>query len=314
MAARSARERADMTILAATAKGQQLLDKGMPVSEKPTASCRPAPFVGTEFPEEEFRKVCRILLAKRGFDLATYKDRCVKRRIATRVRARGCSEAGPYLDLLARDEAELDALLAALTIHVTQFFRNPSMFSMLERQVLPALIQRLQAEGRRTLRLWSVGCASGEEPYSLALMLRELAPPGIKVEILGTDISASILASARHALYDEQRLAEVPAAIRARYFDKEGRGYRLIEPIRRMVQFEQHNMLTAADYPQADLIACRNVLIYFSREEQENILQRFAAALPVGGILILGKAEMLLGGCRRLFVTECASERIYRRQ
>jgi chemotaxis protein methyltransferase CheR len=157
------------------------------VNTEPTGGSRPAPFVGSEFPEAEFREVCRILLAKRGFDLALYKDRCVKRRIATRVRARGFSEARPYLALLERDEAELDALMAALTIHVSQFFRNPSTFDLLARQVLPELLRRAQAEGRRILRLWSVGCASGEEPYSLALLLQELAPPEVKIDILGTD-------------------------------------------------------------------------------------------------------------------------------
>lgn len=284
------------------------------MSTGPTASSRAAPFVGSEFPEAEFREVCRILLARRGFDLAMYKDRCVKRRIATRVRARGFSEARPYLVLLETDEAELDALLATLTIHVTQFFRNPSTFALLERQVLPELLRRVQAEGRKSLRLWSVGCASGEEPYSLALLVREVASPGLEVDILGTDISAAILESARAGLYEAQRLAEVPAAVRERYFAPEGKGFRLAEPVRKMVRFERHNMLTAPAYPPADLILCRNVLIYFSREEQEKILQRFAAALPVGGILVLGKAEMLLGESRRLFAAECAGERIYRRQ
>jgi chemotaxis protein methyltransferase CheR len=270
--------------------------------------------VGSEFPEAEFREVCRILLAKRDFDLAMYKDSCIKRRIALRVRARGFSEARPYLALLEREEAELDALLAALTIHVSQFFRNPSTFALLERQILPELLRRVQAEGRRTLRLWSVGCASGEEPYSLALLLQELAPPGLELSILGTDISAAILETARQGLYEPARLAEVPAAVRERYFTPEGRGFRLAGSIRRLVHFKLHNMLTAPEFPRADLILCRNVLIYFSREEQERILQRFAAALPVGGILVLGKAEMLLGESRRLFSTECAGERIYRRQ
>jgi chemotaxis protein methyltransferase CheR len=283
------------------------------VNTVPTGYNRPAPFVGSEFPEAEFREVCRILLEKRSFDLARYKDRCAKRRIAIRVRARGCSEARPYLALLERDEAELDALMAALTIHVSQFFRNPSTFDLLAREVLPELLRRVQAEGRRTLHLWSVGCASGEEPYSLALLMQELAPPGVKVDILGTDISAAILETARAGLYEPQRLAEVPAALRERYFTPEGKGLRLAEPIRRLVRFECHNMLTAPAYPRADLIVCRNVLIYFSRQEQENILQRFAAALPVGGILVLGKAEMLLGQSRRLFAAECAGERIYRR-
>ena len=274
---------------------------------------RTAPFVGSEFPEAEFLEVCRFLLEKRGFDLAMYRDRCIKRRIASRVRAKGFSEAGPYLDLLKRDEAEVDALLAALTIHVTQFFRNPSTFALLKQQVLPALVRRVQTEGRRALRMWSVGCASGEEPYSLALLMQDLTPPGVKIDILGTDISAAILESARQGLYDKQRLAEVPTAVRKEFFIQEGREYRLAEPIRRMVRFEQHNILTAPGYPRADLIICRNVLIYFSREEQENLLERFAAALPVGGILVLGKAEMLLGRSRQLFCAELADERIYRR-
>lgn len=272
-----------------------------------------APFVGSEFPEAEFLEVRRLLLEKRGFDLAMYKDRCIKRRIAARVRARGFNEAGSYLELLKRDEAEADALLAALTIHVTQFFRNPSTFALLKQQVLPALVRRVQAEGGSVLKMWSVGCASGEEPYSLALLMQDMRPPGIKIDILGTDISATILESARRGLYEEQRLAEVPAAVRKEYFIQEGREYRLTEPIRRMVRFEQHNILTAPEYPRGNLIICRNVLIYFSRAEQENILERFAAALPVGGVLVLGKAEMLLGPSRQLFCAEWADERIYRR-
>jgi len=272
------------------------------------------PFVGSEFPEAEFEEICRILKSKRGFDLAMYKDSCIKRRIATRVRARGFNEAAPYLALLGRDEAELDALLAALTIHVTQFFRNPSTFALLERQVLPELFARLRAAGRKRVRLWSVGCASGEEPYSLALLVRELAPAAMEVSILGTDVSEAVLDCARQGLYDVQRLVEVPAAVRERNFIPEGRRFRLAEPVRRLVRFERHNMLTAPAYPQADLIVCRNVMIYFSREEQEKILQRFAAALPAGGILVLGKAEMLLGESRQLFVAECAAERVYRRQ
>jgi len=274
---------------------------------------RPAPFVGSEFPDAEFEQLCRILQAKRGFDLGMYKDRCIKRRIATRVRARGFSAAAPYVDLLQRDEGEVDALLAALTIHVSQFFRNPSMFALLEREVLPTLLNRVQTEGRCRLRLWSVGCSSGEEPYSLALLLREMVPPGMEIDILATDISAAILESARQGLYEPQRLTEVPVAARERYFSPEGRRFRLAEEIRSMVRFERQNVLDDAVYPPVDLIICRNVMIYFSREEQENILQRFAAALPVGGILVLGKAEMLLGGSRQLFAAASGAERIYRR-
>ena len=198
------------------------------------------------------------------------------------------------------------------TIHVSQFFRNPSMFAELEARILPQLLRRAAAEGR-PLRLWSVGCAGGEEPYSLALLLDELAPEGPEVSILGTDVSFSILERARAGLFEPQRLAEVPAEVRERYFVREGRDFRLAERIRRRVRFECHNMLTDPDYPPADLIVCRNVMIYFSRDEQEKILVRFAGALPAGGFLVLGKAEMLLGESRRLYQPESVAERIYRR-
>ncbi len=276
------------------------------------SSSRPAPFVGSEFPETDFERLCALLLARRGFDLGRYKERCVKRRIAARVRACGFYAASPYLARLETDEAELDALLAAITINVSQFFRNPSTFQVLERQVLPALVRQARAAGERRLRLWSVGCASGEEPYSLALLAEELQGPGLEIEIWASDISAPVLDRAIAGYYDEQRLAEVPEALRTRYFVAEGDGYRLREEIRRRVRFQQQDILGEEDFPRANLILCRNVLIYFSRADQERILRRFAATLEPGGYLVLGRAEILLGEIRELFAAEHPDERIFR--
>jgi len=242
-----------------------------------------------------------------------YKDRCLKRRIASRVRALGLNDPQAYLQVLRRDSAEVDLLMTALTIHVSQFFRNPSMFATLERNILPELIQQVRAEGRGVVRLWSAGCSSGEEPYSLALVASALETTEIPLQIQATDLSPAILEVARAALFEPQRLAEVPAAVRERYFTPEAGRFRLIDAVRRRVRFASHNLLTDPDYPRADLILCRNVLIYFSREEQEKILSRFAAVLPPGGVLVLGKAEMLLGETRNLFRVESPAERIYRR-
>lgn len=274
---------------------------------------RPSPFVGSEFPDEAFAEVRRLLLERRHFDIGMYKDRCLKRRIASRVRALGLHDPQAYLQVLQRDSAEVDALMTALTIHVSQFFRNPSMFATLERSILPALIEQVRAEGRGAVRLWSAGCSSGEEPYSLALVVAALAPTELPVQILATDLSPAILEVARAGVFDTQRLAEVPPAVRSRYFTLTESRFRLADEVRDRVRFSCHNLLTAPDYPRADLILCRNVLIYFSREEQEKILARFAAALPPGGVLVLGKAEMLLGEARNLFRVESPAERIYRR-
>lgn len=271
------------------------------------------PFVGSEFSEEEYGTVRDLLRERRGFDLGMYKDRCIKRRIATRVRALGFRGAAPYIDVLRRDEAEIDALMAALSIHVSQFFRNPTTFAALETHILPELIHRARTAATRQLRLWSVGCAGGEEPYSLALLLDDLAPQEIEVSILGSDISTPVLERAREGLFDPLRLSEVPEAVQRRYFTPEGRNLRLDERIRRRVRFERHDILSEQTFPPADLILCRNVLIYFSREEQERIIDRFADALAPRGYLVLGRAETMLGTVRQRFEVECPAERIYRR-
>ncbi|WP_432821598.1 CheR family methyltransferase [Trichloromonas sp.] len=272
-----------------------------------------APLLEGDFPDQAFAEVRDILFERVGFDLGMYKDGCIRRRVARRARSCGARDAADYLQRLRGDKDEVPALMAALTIHVSQFFRNISTFEHLRDQVLPQLIQRLQGVRNRPLKIWCAGCAGGEEPYTLALMLHEMAPLGVPLSLLATDISPDILQRAHEGLYESQRLAEMPDQIRERYFTAEGDRYRLQENIRRMVRFQRHNIMTDTEYPEADLILCRNVLIYFSREEQERIISHFARVLPVGGFLVLGRAENLMGESRALFESENARERIYRR-
>lgn len=275
---------------------------------------RPGLFVGSELGDDDFALLRELLLERSGIDLAMYKDRCIKRRIATRIRSCGFSAAAPYLQRLRDDDRELGALLAALSIHVSQFFRNPTTFAALRERFLPQLVANARLRGRHSLTLWSAGCAGGEEAYSLALLMDGLVPAGMRLAVLGSDVSAAVLERARAALFDDGRLSEVPAEIRERSFVREERGYRLQEPWRSQVRFERHDLLGEAPYPAADLILCRNVLIYFSRAEQEKIVRRFAAALVPGGYLVLGKTETLLGETRALFSTVCPVERVYRRE
>lgn len=263
--------------------------------------------------EEEFSALMSLLRERRQFRLDQYKDRCVRRRIAKRLRLIGATDMASYLHRLKTDDDELDALLATLSIHVSKFFRNPDTFRAIERDILPDLCRRVQAEGRKMLRLWSVGCAAGEEPYSLALLMDEIGSGGLQIEILGTDVSAPILTRATQGVYSAERLDEVPEKVRNTYFQEEPEGYRLTYRIRKMVHFERHNIMTATTFPSADLILCRNVLIYFSRSEQERILTRFSEALPDYGALVLGRSETLVGEIRTLFRPEFPVERIYRR-
>lgn len=278
-----------------------------------TSSGTNQPPIGDDLTDALFEAILEQLRVHRHFDAGAYKDRCIRRRVAKRLRASGARDATDYLERLAVDDDELDNLLATLSVHVSQFFRNPDAFRLLEQRVLPDLCRLAREAGRKELHLWSVGCAGGEEPYSLALLIDELAPAGLDVSILATDVSEPALEEARAALYDPARLAEVPAAVLTRYFTPEGRRYRLNEQARRMVRFERHNVITAPAFPAAELILCRNVLIYFTREEQARILARFAAVLPEGGALVLGRGETLGGPERTLFRAEFPTERIYRR-
>jgi len=274
----------------------------------------PLPLLGGEdLPDEAVTAILALLHQRRQFDGANYKDRCIRRRIAKRLRASGVSDVAGYLDRLAGDDQELDLLLETLAIHVSRFFRDAAVFRVLERQVLPELCTRVRAAGCMELRLWSAGCAEGEEAYSLALLVGALAPPGLPVTILGTDVSEPVLSQAREGLYPASHLSEVPKPLRATCFEAENGRYRLVPKIRQMVDFRCHNLTAEASYPPADLILCRNVLYYFSQEEQAHVLMRFAAALPVGGVLVLGRTETMPQAGRTLFRPEFPTERIFRR-
>jgi len=271
------------------------------------------PFVGSDLSDSEFDEVRLLLLEKKGFDLGMYKDRCIRRRIASRIRALGYRTAGPYLLFLEESPDEAQELIRALSVHVSHFFRNPSTFNTLEYRIFPELVERARNEGRE-VRIWSAGCATGEEPYSLAILIDNIPEIRDPFSILATDLSPSVIDQAREGLFPPNRLEEVPKDILERYFEKEGVNYRLSERVRRKVRFEVHDILSADNYPTCDLVLCRNVLIYFSREDQERIIEGFAAALSQGGYLVLGKAETLQGRSRELFTSEFAVERIYRRK
>ncbi len=267
-----------------------------------------------DIPAAAFDTIRRALKELRGFDLAIYKDKCIKRRIAIRIRKTNSPSATGYAELLMRNAAELDHLLRVLTIHVSQFFRNPSTFQKLREDIFPYLFGRCDRKNMAGLRIWSVGCAMGEEPYSAALVLKHFfAEPvtGRGLSILATDVDQEVLESARKGIYREERLAEVPAEVRERWFAPTEGKFQLAREIMDMVTFRRGDLSDVSAFPECDLILCRNVLIYLERSHQEKVLTGFADALGPGGILVLGKAETLAGESRRRFQTVCPMERIY---
>ena len=270
-------------------------------------------WTGDDLSDAEFTAITEILRDRRQFDLGQYKDRCIRRRIAKRLRLCKVTDFASYLKRLEIDRDELDTLLATISIHVSQFFRNPDTFRILEQKILPDLCRQARAAGRTKLTLWSAGCATGEEPYSLALLVDDLAATDLDIRILATDISEPVLEIARSGYFEATRMKEVPPEVLEKYFRVENRRYQLIQRVRDKVEFMRHNIMTASDYPAVDLVLCRNVLIYFTRSEQERILSRFATALPKHGALVLGRSETMADNIRCYYHSEFPVERIYRR-
>lgn len=271
------------------------------------------PFVGQDLTDEAFMQIRDVLLGQVGIDIGMYKDQCIRRRIASRVRACGLARGSSYVERLRRDPDEAAALVEALAIHVSQFFRNPVVFARLEAEVLPRLIDTAMHRPEKRLRVWSSGCAGGEEPYSIALLLHDLAPPELAVEIIASDIGDGVLQQARLGSFDPVRLLEVPRLVQQRFFRPIGRQLQLREEIRSRVEFVEHNLLRDEFPGNIDLVLCRNVLIYFERDDQERILSRFASVLTDHGILVLGTTENLLGAAGQLFEPLHMTERIFRR-
>ncbi|MEX2571586.1 MAG: protein-glutamate O-methyltransferase CheR [Gemmatimonadota bacterium] len=252
--------------------------------------------------------------ADRGFNCSFYKDKCLRRRVDVRMRVRGVGSFAEYASLLDEDAEEYDCLIDNLTVNVTKFFRDRDMWEVLEDQVVPALFDLPD----RKLRVWSAGCASGEEPYSISIALREWAAREDRaadldrLEIVGTDIDRGSLRAARDGVYPPLSLEDTPEEIRRRWFSS-GHEYRLCEEARRSVSFEHRDVISDPPLDGCSLIFCRNVIIYLERTIQEELFQKFYEALVPGGYLVLGRVETLLGLPRRLFRPVSIRERIYRK-
>jgi len=268
-----------------------------------------------EIGDDELAEIGLILEMRCNFTMSCYKDKCMKRRVAIRMRSCRCNDAATYCNLLLRSEHELSLLQKALTIHVSQFFRNPSVFEKLRSEVIP-LLYGSEADGRDKLEICSLGCAGGEEAYSVAILLKEYFADEIsrtETRINALDIDRDTIRIAEKAEYNPDRLKELPDELKERYFTANGAKMQLSDTIRNMVTFRQGDITAVGNYSPHDLVLCRNTLIYFTRVEQEKILNGIADILPPGGILVLGKSETLVGDVRRRFTAVCPVERIYRK-
>lgn len=228
------------------------------------------------------------VLALTGINLSAYKENQMKRRIDALIKKNMCNGYDAYVTLLKRDRKCLEDFVAYLTINVTEFFRNPSQWDVLEKQIFPLLLEK-----KRTIKIWSAACSTGDEPYSIAMTLSHLLPLS-QIQILATDIDKEVLAKAQEGFYLSRNLTNLPKSFQEKYMTPVDGGFKVKDELKRCITFKQHNLLKDP-YPSGmDLIVCRNVLIYFTEEAKREIYTNFNKALVDKGILFVGSTEQII--------------------
>ncbi len=264
------------------------------------------------------------LLRVRGLDLSDYRRNILEKNLTARMVRLNLKEPEEYLARLRNDPSECDNLIDTLVIKVSSFFRNPVVFEVIAQKVLPRIIDENRSKHNRALRVWSAGCASGEEPYSVAILIHEALrdeEPGWTSHIFATDISKRALQEARAGIYPVDKFNDTKLAVLEKYFVAEASGGFKIRPfVRKMVRFTLDDVTSRDRFAPADsifgsfnLALCRNLLIYFSTELREHVLQKLYKALAEGGYLILGDSESLSRGMRGKFIAVDKKNRIFKK-
>lgn len=216
----------------------------------------------------------------------------VHRRLWPRLRVLDMSSFEQYLSVLEQDKDERDQLMSLLTTNLTSFFRERHHFEILQEYCLPGLIERARKGGR--VRIWSAGCSSGQEPYSLAMSVLEACPEAgsLDIKLLGTDIDQNVISIARGGLYTAHDVDGIEDALVAKYFDAEGDGLRVKQAVQSLVSFGQLNLIESWPFSgKFDVIFCRNVAIYFDATTQDTLWKRFLSVMPKGALLCIGHSE-----------------------
>lgn len=237
---------------------------------------------------EGYEKFKKDIFSLTQIDLNAYKEKQMRRRIDTLITKNKASSYDEYVKLIKNDKEKFEQFVNFLTINVSEFYRNPEQWKILDEEVFPSLIQRY---GKR-LKIWSAACSTGDEPYSLVMALSKFLPLD-QIHIIATDIDKQVLDKARMGIYNEKSIAAVPEEFKNKYFKKIGASYQISDSVKKCVELKEHNLLKDP-YPMGcHLIVCRNVVIYFTEEAKEEIYKKFNQSLVDDGVLFIGSTEQI---------------------
>lgn len=224
-----------------------------------------------------------------SIDLNAYKEQQMKRRIDTLISRNKISGYEDFVKALKADKELFEEFVSYLTINVSEFYRNPEQWELMDKQFIPMLIEKFG----KNLKIWSAACSTGDEPYSLVMALSRHLPLN-QIKIIATDIDKQILAQAKVGIYNEKSIASVPKDLRDKYFTKIGNSYQISNEIKSRVDFRQHNLIKDPYPDKCDFIICRNVLIYFTEEAKDDVFRKFCKSLKTGGFLFIGSTEQIM--------------------
>jgi chemotaxis protein methyltransferase CheR len=276
---------------------------------------KPHPVSTARIVESELAEIRTLIEHRSAILFDSSRERFFSARIREYVDEKGLPGGTDLLRLVRGSSIEYEALLERLLTQETSFFRYPAVFEALEKTILPELQERKFWENPRTLRIWSAGCSTGEEPYSIAITLCEALKfaEAWETEILATDISRRALRHAERGVYSKRSLQDVPPAQVETYFTATKHGFQVRPRVRRMISFAQMNLVESVYIGKVDCIFCMNVLMYFSEERRLAILRRFCDALEPGGYFLLGHAETLANSPMKLEPVVLGDCRVYRK-
>jgi chemotaxis protein methyltransferase CheR len=259
---------------------------------------------------DDFILLKRFIEQTLGIHCSNYKEDYIKRRLLSRMRSTGCSSHDDYLKYLKANPPELENLRNALTINVTEFFRDTEVYDLMKKEIFPALFQQ-----RKRLRIWCAGCSTGEEPYSLAMILSDLITqnPALSAHIMATDIDKVVLAKAQEGIFTAKAMVKLSEAQIHRHFIRLPDGNFQAKPhLKELIRFRPHDLMSGVPVSRwLDLITCRNVTIYFNEKQKDELAKLFHDALTSGGFYIMGKTEYLGRQVEHLFIPHNSIQKIF---
>ncbi len=229
------------------------------------------------------------ILRMTKIDLNSYKEKQMKRRIDSLVTKNNIKGYPAYVQALKTDTAIFDEFINYITINVSEFYRNPDQWKLMDEQFIPDLVSRFG----KNLKVWSAACSTGDEPYSLVMAFSKHIPMN-QIKILATDLDKTVIGKAKVGLYTAKSITGVPADLKKKYFTQVGPSYQIADEIKQRVTFKEHNLLKDKYDTNYDFIVCRNVLIYFTDEAKNEVFAKFAASLKKGGLLFIGSTEQIM--------------------